>query len=167
MSYTGSLFANEGGHPLNQIPRSCIESAEYIIQCLAAGGLLGWAEGQERTPHVIACFGNNVTFNITTQENFHTDPRCNGLVDYAFNGQLPAIGQGLILLNKTGADQPFNMHLGAVIATARNRVKISDVSENGPVAMIANWETKVLNTIEDFRGDDYPANNFAIGLLTV
>lgn len=162
-----SMFVDKSFLPCLQVPESCIESAEFIIQCIANKSYLGWKEGKTRKPHVMAEFGFNKKFNITTQANFHEDPSCVGLRSYSFGSWVPDIGQGLILLNKKSADaSTYNMHFGAIVAVDGSDYYISDVSDSGGgVKLIGGWPVKKITNVNDFRIPGYPKTDYAIGLL--
>ncbi len=166
----GSMFCTDQGVAQLPVPGSCIESAEYVIQCLANNNRHHWHVGQTVEPHVLAKFGNT-TFNISEEPNFHRDSRCLSLTDHAFNG-LPQLGQGIILLNKTAEEgNPYNMHLGAVVATCGTKTRttkiyLTDVSEQRDSAVVmVDFTPRACQSINDFRGFDYPSARFAIGLL--
>ena len=171
------LFADAQGNPTGNVPESCIESAEYIIQCIANGTTYSWVANQPpRNPHVIAHLGNGKTINISTQRDLLEAAELS--CSYNFNG-LPKLGQGLICVNRTTRDiKPYNMHLGAVIATEMggsksrpviSKVLISEISEVNPsnVQMIQldASNTKWYSSVAEFRGNLYDENCFALGLL--
>ena len=150
-----------------KVPKSCIESAEYIIQCYANGKLLDWKAGDSREPHVYAHFGNK-SINISDTANFHLS--ASGLKDYAFTG-LPVEGQGLICLNKTKKDLGYNMQLGAVVAVNAEdgKVLISNMMEQAHMAVsLTTIEYIEISSVTEFItlnfGDDGPAS-YALGLL--
>jgi hypothetical protein len=160
-------FLNSKNKPAEEIPSSCIEGAEYIIQCIYNDKLHKWANNQKNKPHVMADFGGGKTIDITGTKDFHEKAICTGLADFDFRNGLK-LGQGIILLNNTGKDAgkgKFNMHLGAVVKVLNNGWILSDVSDLGSVAMDKSWGTKKIFTPDDYRGPDYPATIYAIGLL--
>jgi hypothetical protein len=161
-----------------KVPNSCIESAEYIIQCIASNTVLDWEPGQSRKPHVFAHFGNGVTFNISNTTNFHNKaPK--GLADFPFEclrGGLPGLGEGLICLNKTGKDLYYNMHLGGVVVVMENAgfppsyvVEISNMMEpfNKEVKLV-KLQSKLITTADQFRSGSFgtSAGDYALGFLT-
>jgi hypothetical protein len=159
-------FLDNSFSPRLPIPKSCIEGAEYIIQCIAKNSALAWKPNTTRNPHVWAEFGSGIKFNISKEPNFHMDKKCVGLRSYIFGGGLPDVGCGLILLNKTSSDSnTFNMHLGAVVAREDGYTYISDVSEKGKVQMISNWPVKKITHVSEFRIPGYPTSEYAVGLL--
>ena len=161
-----SDFVDISFNPRLPIPSSCIEGAEYIIQCISKGSILAWKKNTARKPHVWAEFGGGVKFNISNQPDFHTDPKCVGLKSYPFGSTLPNIGYGLILLNKTSTDATsYNMHLGAVVAVDDSYTYISDVSEGKTVSLVNNWPVKKITQVGDFRIPGYPTKEFAVGIL--
>jgi hypothetical protein len=161
-----SHFITDGFGPALRIPRSCIEGAEYIIQCIAVNDYArSWRVNQTLEPHVYAEFGGGIRINISEEANFHKNPICVGLQNYDFATD-PVIGEGIILLNKTKGDKAFNMHLGAIVAIDNGTYYISDVSHRGRVIMNIHWEIKPITTLNGFRGGtQYPHQSFAMGLL--
>ena len=168
MALTRALgFVTSGGRGSKAVPKSCIESAEYIIQCYHAQKILPWAAGQSRAPHVYAEFGNK-TFNISDTQDFHNSAA--GITDYDFGDSLPAEGQGIICLNKTGADLTsdggYNMHLGAVVATGDGAVLISNMMEAAHVAVSSGTiQVMEIAKAEDFLEQLGDGDTYAIGLL--
>jgi hypothetical protein len=161
-----------------KVPNSCIESAEYIIQCIASNRVLEWKPGQSREPHVYAHFGKGVVVNISNTPDFHNKvPR--GLTDFPFDslrGGLPGLGEGLICLNRTGTDLRYNMHLGAVVLVMERAgtppeyvVEISDMMEPFDQEVeLVKLKSKLIRTADQFRSDSFRswAPNYALGLLT-
>ncbi len=156
-----------------QIPRSCIESAEYVIQEIN-GCTQAWTEeGQTREPNVIAEFGNG-SIDISTSENVQDE--LTGKTNYDFDvdpdtGEelLPGVGEGLIIGNSSDQDlDPYNMHLGAIVARHRalNVCIISDVSEDGEVILIDPWRIICLQSVQEFKGADYRAPEYVMGKLS-
>ena len=92
--YPSSGLFNES----SQVPNSCIESAEYIIQATATAKIPAkWTSGAATKPHVWAVFHSHMV-NISNTPNFHN------LVDssvkeYPFAGTLPGLGEGLCIVN--------------------------------------------------------------------
>lgn len=161
------LFVTRGGRSSANVPRSCIESAEYIIQSIAEGRRLEWRSGETREPHVIAHF-KDVTIDITATPDFHRSRDVAGVEDYRF-AALPEIGQGLICVNKTGDELGYNMHLGAVVARDDDRALISNMMEEVGIAVMM----VILHTIEigspyEFRSRNFSGidDKYALGLLT-
>jgi hypothetical protein len=152
-----------------QVPDSCIESAEYIIQSIYGENHgqrpLRWVRsGIERSTHVIANFGNR-TICITATLNFH-DQDFSDLVDYNFVS-LPNVGEGLICLNKT-SNLLYNMHLGAIVASNANQAQISNMMEQkgNEVKMVPLQTIKIIHC-DDFREETFGslASKYALGLL--
>ena len=158
------LFMSGSGRLRNPVPRSCIESAEYVIQCIASRMLLEWSANQARDPHVEAHFGNGVTIDITAKENFQDSAE--GLTDYPFTG-LPQVGEGIICLNKTKTDLYYNMHLGAVIARSGDRALLTNMMEAPHIAVMkAVIEPIEIGTADEFRSQNLAeSRHFALGLL--
>jgi hypothetical protein len=75
------------------VPESCIESAEYIIRCIASGRLLSYSTAGSAQA-VYAEFGDGALKDISNRANFHAQRWCLNLEDYAFGRQLPEVGQG-------------------------------------------------------------------------
>lgn len=90
----------------HKVPESCIESAEFIIQSINndVATPVWKGGGKALKPHVIATFGGNVKINVSTSDLLSHNIK--GLSDYEFDGQLPELGQGLILLRKDTATCP-------------------------------------------------------------
>lgn len=162
-------LGSRGTRGKRAVPNSCIESAEYIIQCYAKGAILDWEAGASRKPHVYATFGNK-RFNISETENFHL--LASGIKDFDFKGTLPGEGSGIICLNKTSEDLGYNMHLGAVVAvdTEAKKILISNMMEPAHMAV----KMKTIDYIELASPEEFLTINFeeaavkyAIGLLSV
>lgn len=163
-------LSSRGTRGSKKVPKSCIESAEYIIQCYANGKLLDWKAGESRSPHVYGYFGNK-TINISDTADFHLSAA--GLKDYDFKDSLPNEGQGLICLNKTKDDLDYNMHLGAVVAVnpEEGKVLISNMMEQAHIAVsLTTIEYIEISSVSDFIttnfGDD-GADKYALGLLSL
>lgn len=163
-------LGSRGTRGKRSVPASCIESAEYIIQCYSKRAFLEWKSGISREPHVYASFGNK-KFNISKTEDFHLS--ATGVTDFDFTDGLPGEGCGLICLNKTKSDLPYNMHLGAVVAvdSESGAVLISNMMEAAHVAV----SMKVIDYIEISSPQEFITANFgpeglkkyAIGLLSI
>lgn len=122
------------------IPRSCIESAEFIIQKIKDPNVVWSANSRSRRPYVFASFGGGTRLNITTHGKLAD--ALTGVSDYGGLSTLPQIGEGLIIANNEKANKaPYNMHLGAVVARHRSKAAaiISDVSEEGAVDPVNSW----------------------------
>lgn len=161
-----ALFVNGSGKAQVRVPKSCIESAEYIIQCIAQNSILKYNYQEIRSPDVVAVFGHR-RFNITRDADIQNDAE--GITDYDFSCCLPEVGEGIILLNKTKSDKKYNMHLGAVVARDSNKALISHMMENpkGKV-VLAELETIEISCPEDFRTatfGPYGYRGYAIGKL--
>lgn len=160
--YPSSGLFNES----SQVPNSCIESAEYIIQATATAKIPAkWTSGAATKPHVWAVFHSHMV-NISNTPNFHN------LVDssvkeYPFAGTLPGLGEGLCIVN-TGADNKgYNMHFGAVVRVGRGRVDVSDMSEIiTETPQLVKIKVAALTKVDDFRGQTYKDSQFIIGKLT-
>lgn len=167
MAWSRSLdFVTSRGRGSKAVPISCIESAEYIIQCYMAGRILPWAAGQARLPHVFAEFGNRV-INISDTPDFQNAAQ--GLTDFTFPLGLPGEGQGIICLNKTANDlDGYNMHLGAVVAVDRDegKVLISNMMEQpGIPVRTATIDVMEISDPADFMEQLGNEGCFALGLL--
>lgn len=150
------------------VPKSCIESTEYIIRSIALNNYsLSWTEGEAQKPYVLAVFGGGRTFNISAGSNFHNSPECVGLADFNFNTINLQLGHGIILLNNRSHNTgQYNMHLGAVVAIEGGYIYLSDVSEHGKVYMTKSWAVNRVRNLNEFRGHDYAASKgYAMGLL--
>jgi hypothetical protein len=147
------------------VPRSCIESAEFIIQCYVAGHILSWQRLQSREPHIIALFGGGKSYNVTDTQDFH-NLVVSGLEDYHFTS-MPTVGEGLICVNKTSEQLDYNMHAGAVIGVFEDETLISNMMEPfGVPVNLTTLQTISIRTPQDFRSlnlDD--ADKYALGLL--
>lgn len=166
-THHSKLFVDASGASVANVPRSCIESAEYIIQSISANKLLPWTKaGEARTPHVFARFGDSKSINISDTAEFQN--QAVGLKDYGFTS-LPAIGQGLICLNNTTKDLGYNMHLGAVVAADTGKILISNMMEPfGKVVKLTALDTIEVTDVGSFRSSafDTESDKYALGLLT-
>ena len=162
-----SLFVSSTGRGTGTVPRSCIESAEYIIQSIYATKRLPWSKaGEAREPSVNAHFGGGKSIDISKTPDFHKSAL--GLKDYPFTA-LPGIGQGLICLNNTKDDLGYNMHLGGVVATDTGKVLISNMMEPFGVSVtLVTLTTIEITNVADFRTDNFgsDAGKYALGLLS-
>ncbi len=167
------MFLNLLG-PLEEVPESCIESAEYIIQSIINGKRHVWEENKTVDPHVYAIFANGVEFDISECENFHEkiDEKVGDYPFQTLRGGLPGIGQGLVCVNKHWRNRHYNMHLGAVVASARlknakHAVILSNMMHTEKmVEMVELQTTKWISSPDQFRSllsSSY--RNFALGLL--
>ena len=163
------LFVNSELDPIQLVPESCIESAEYIIQCTAKSEILPWTQQEEREPYIYGLFGNGVILNITQHENPPNGGT--GLLDFVFT-ELPNVGEGLILLNKTTKNKPFNMHLGAVVAKGLSHlgetyILISHMFHLKNDYGMEKLITLKITDVNDFRKKTFPNDtaSYALGLL--
>lgn len=173
MTWTNtSIFVEVSGRGYTrykqQIPASCIESAEYIIQSIQGGTCLDWKAGETRTPNVYAVFGDGKEFNVSVTQDFHK--QASGVTDYDFDGSLPGIGQGIICLNTSSSDLPYNMHLGAVIATdGISKILISNMMEQVGIPVVKKTiEAVEVSSVEEFFTTNFGASSrgsYALGLL--
>lgn len=152
-----------------QVPNSCIEAAEFLVQVMAGKGKsVTWHKsGAIRKPHVYAEFASCYV-NITATDNFH-NLVTQSVKDYPFNNALPTKGEGICLVNKLQDADPnaFNMHFGAVVKTGTGTVEVSDMNEPGNgVVGLAPLVTTTIRKVDDFRGGDYPKSRYALGKLT-
>ncbi len=122
---------DDGSVGMFEVPESCIESAEYLIQCCYIGKAIRWNSGSKR-PDVFAHMGNAI-INITATEDCHTTVMpAHG--SYPFS-QLPVLGEGIVLFNvgKDAGKGGYNMHFMAVVATGsfggRPAVLVSNMME--------------------------------------
>ncbi|HEY6528489.1 MAG TPA: hypothetical protein VIZ65_07330 [Cellvibrionaceae bacterium] len=155
---------------VSQVPNSCIESAEFILQVINSGtnDSVTWDRAEvSRTPHVYAEFKSHY-INITDTADFH-DYITESIVSYPFGSSLPTLGEGICLVNKGQDSGGYNMHFGAVVAVQNGSVEISDMNEpnNAPVGL-APLETITIKNVNDFRANGYEhRSTFALGKLTV
>lgn len=170
------------------LPKSCIQSAEHVIQVYYHYLKTVQPGKRPRTPTkqpqppcsdnhtdnyitygcVYGLFGDNRSINISETENFHESTE--GFTDYPFEeGQLPQVGQGLILVNKTTEDAGYNMHLGAVLGVSSDGLIMTDYNEleSGVVNLnlLTYNNTVKIKHVDDFRGQNYQQKQFALGLL--
>jgi hypothetical protein len=156
------LFVDANGRPKGSIavPESCIDSAEYIIRQIATKGAR-LSRGKVG-PDMAADFAN-LSFNASTDDFLSLKKKPQ---DYPF-ADLPDVGQGIILLNKTTNDLTYNMHLGAIVARSKGRAVISHMFQQ-----VRSYIQKPLIVIEITSAADFAkqtfgsgANLFAAGLL--
>jgi hypothetical protein len=158
-----------------EVPESCIESAEFILQTFHGREPPDWsAEEQVAKPSIYAHFGDGGVINITESENAVDElsgkkelpfPEIEGGGYEAF-----VLGTGLILGNVTEKDYgDYNMHLGSFVASQvdKKAAIISDVSEpEGDVKLIKPWRITGIQKPDDYRGKDYENKDvYKIGLL--
>lgn len=161
------LFMSSSGRLKTTVPKSCIESAEYIMQCIANKAVLPWSVGQTRNPHVVAYFGKGVAIDITATPDFHLGAE--GLEDYPFTS-LPNVGEGLVCLNRTKSDLGYNMHFGAVLARSGDAALVSNMMEAfGVKVVMAIPDTIEISSPDKFRSDNFHVDSakYALGLLRV
>lgn len=162
-----SFFVNPAGLAIKDIPRSCIEGAEYIIQSIVTNdNKRPWTNNVSSKPYVYANFGGGVKVNISYRVNFHD--KMHGFGSYNFDdlGRRLELGEGIILLNTKPTDSgTYNMHLGAIVAVSDTHYWISDVSENGKVEWCSDWVARKVRRLSQFREMGYPSEDFAIGYL--
>jgi hypothetical protein len=156
-------FVDKDGKVLTgvQVYESCIDSAEYIIRQIATKGAR--LTRGKTGPDMMAEF-LGLSFNASTVEFLKEDYT---LHDYKF-ADLPEVGQGLILLNKTGSDLKYNMHLGAVLARSPGKAIVSHMFQH-----VRSFTQKPLIVLEITSAADFAtktfgtsAKCFAAGLLT-
>ncbi len=167
-----ALFVRKDGRgktgflPIEPVPESCIEGAEFIIQCIASGKVLPWEVNKTRKPHVFAEF-DSTSLNISTTVNVHN--YFGGLKSYRFKG-LPLVGEGLVIAN-TGKDaKGYNMHFGAVVARASDGswCVVSNVSDLGKVQLVDKWELIYITNVSEFMSENgYTDPNYVLGWLHV
>ncbi len=164
MAYTDHepMFVNADGNALGsvEVPESCIDSAEFIIRRIATKGAR-LSRGKVG-PDMMAHFGNMVV-NASQDDLMDLPARP---ADYAFT-DVPQVGEGIILLNKTKTDLSYNMHLGAVVARSAGRASISHMFE-----LVKSYSTKPLIVLHITSAADFAVQTFgadaklyAVGLL--
>lgn len=163
-----SFFVDAAGQPKKNIPRSCIEGAEYIIQSLVTDDKnRAWTNNIAKKPYVYASFGGGVEVNISKTQNFHDGISGFGDFDFIKFRRLQ-LGEGIILLNTHANDfGTYNMHLGAIVAVDDSHYWISDVSENGKVEWCADWKAVKVRRLSQFREMQYPSGHYAMGFLHI
>jgi len=155
---------------VTQVPNSCIEAAELIVQVLntGSGGSATWRKaGETRKPNVWAEFKSH-RVNITSTANFHN--KINMAVEsYPFGSDLPALGEGICILNRGVDNDGYNMHFGAVVAASPRGVYVSNMNEPSDEEVeLSTLETMRLRHVDDFRSGGYENKDiFIIGKLTV
>ncbi len=170
-----SLFMKQNGNvsDLAMVPNSCIESAEYIMQCQSRGEIFTWTSTPPATsPSVEAVFGNGVRVDISKTELIAWAGQ-NGskLTDYPFT-TLPSVGEGIILLHKKNLTGIYyHMHLVAVLACygdPTDEITVSAMAEpkSGTVNM-ATLKVKSITDLDEFRSEWFERQEaeYAIGLL--
>jgi hypothetical protein len=164
------LASGEPGYYPCELPNSCIESAEYAIQVYHRGEKFKWVSGRENDPHVWAIFGDGVEVDITsTQLLDFAQGKGDTLKDYNFNGSLPGLGEGLILLHKRDFEaKVYHMHLAAVLAQFPDSIVISKMAESLSLTpKMATPKVEEISSTDEFRTRWFPDNpgDYAIGLL--
>jgi hypothetical protein len=165
MAYTdyAKLFVNAEGapHASIEVAESCIDSAEYIIRQIATEGAR-IARGSAG-PDMMAQFGN-WEFNASTEEFLKAKKKP---LDYPFSS-FPKVGEGIILLNKTGSDLPYNMHFGAIVARGDTSAVISHMFQQVRSYIQKPLIALEISSIADFAIKTFGAKHaslFAVGLL--
>ncbi len=159
-----------------EAPKSCIESAEFVLQTFHGRTPPDWAPDQDSKPRIYAHFGDGGVINITESENVVDEltgkkelpfPQRDGGGYEAFT-----LGVGLIIGNVSEDDDNeevcYNMHLGAMVAmhVKCKAAIISDVSEDGDVKLVKPWRVVGIMNPDDFRGETYKNKDiYKIGLL--
>ena len=155
-----------------KLPKSCIESALHVIQSRRRWKTWRNADTTTNGVGVWAAFGNRLicasrVSGLESELTGVTPFQPNLLGTHTLNESLTE-GRGLIVGNARTDDQPFNMHLGAVLQRDNEQILMTDMVEDGPVAN-AEIETLLLDNtaIETgFRGHDYGDHDvFQLGLL--
>jgi hypothetical protein len=162
---------------IKEVPRSCIESAEFIIQTFHERDPADWQPDQTAKPNIYAHWGEGGVINITEAPKVVDElsgkkplpfkPRKEGGYDEF------SLGLGLMLGNVTKKDMKgtYNMHLGAVVAchVDRKAAIYSDESEPDKaedIKLINPWRIKGIQKPDEFRGDTYKDENiYKLGLL--
>jgi len=176
-----ALFVDAAGAPKPdaKVPNSCIESAEYVIQCIAQDKMLPWTHGDSRKPHVLAHFGNGLFCNISDADVIAwAFSNASTLVDYPFGthgfSHLPKVGRGLMLLHKTKLESKvYHMHLAATVASwgshPKTKIAVTDMFEawTGPVTLQPLKVRAVSDIGKDFRDAFFgpQASEYVVGLL--
>jgi hypothetical protein len=133
-------FMNEDGtiDKNAQVPESCIQSAEFIIQSCYNRNPPEWSPEEDAEPYVYMHFGSGDSVNITITQNIQ-NMDFSDRTDFNFDKYQPTIGEGVAFINASNKDansRSYNMHFMAILVvqgTKRaNRVTgyiISDVNE--------------------------------------
>jgi hypothetical protein len=172
-----SLFMKQNGNvsDLAMVPNSCIESAEYIMQCQSKGYIFTWSSTPPaNSSSVLAMFGKGVTVDISKTELIAwASQHGSKLTDYPFT-TLPSVGEGIILLHKkklTG--DYYHMHVVAVLACygdPTDEITVSAMAEpkSGTVNMAA-LKVESITDIDEFRTKWFEGQEaeYAIGLLRI
>jgi hypothetical protein len=165
------------------VPKSCIESAELLIQTYAKYSSLDttsvrqmmnqWNIKQKDDtvvvgPNVIAYFGGDTprTLNISQNNNLLGDAA--GLTDFNFNQRLE-VGEGLIAIKTTPGDHnsSYNMHLGAVIESEPGKITLSNMMEVRGISVKPDvLQTITITEPDQFRREfGFSEEDFALGKL--
>ena len=160
---------------VQEVPDSCIQSAEYIIQCFSNGATHEWSS-EDHDPHVFAHFKNKV-IDITHDEHW-LENDSNGLTDYDLRRPL-VCGEGITFVHRIpvtkGNERPYYMHFMAVVATGtfggQPAVRLSNHMEkprkgDPPMVALKTFDTTDWIGLRNvFFGEH--AGEYAVGLLTV
>ena len=164
--------------PQAKVPKSCIESTEYIIRKYKDRGVT-YPSASGTSVHLKLKRGSSdVDINASEDEDIlnsalgarsyfgDAHKKLNSILD---------IGQGIALINtKQGKDNNFNMHFLAVIAISDKGVWFSDVSADDDEGK-ANYaypmvhiELRYAETLHELRTglrSGYEKEDFAVGLV--
>jgi len=160
-----------------EVPRSCIESAEFIIQTLRGREPTDWQPGQSAQPNIYAHWGEGGVINISKSED--VVDQLSGKKALPFNereeGGYYEFTQGLGLMIGNVAEKDtkdrYNMHLGAVVANHVDYLAAIYSDESEPdkdedIVLINPWRIKGIQKPDEFRGDTYKDENiYKLGLL--
>jgi hypothetical protein len=106
----------------------------------------------------------NLEFDASTDE-FLANPTIPN--SYQFT-DLPDVGEGIVLLNKTGSNLKYNMHFGAILAKEPGKAIISHmfqvVESPSYKPLVVLQISSAANFADQTFGGD--AHLYAIGLLT-
>ena len=157
----------------NMLPESCIESTEFVLQTQQSGRK-GMRYGEKADP-VYMLFKHpteekTVYFDLSNDADIQDHAQ--GLRNYLSDKELPGIGEGIALLNRTNSDfrksDSYNMHLGAVLKRNEKSAWISDMSAFVESDFPMRDVQKInITKAGDFRGDLYKSHEkYAMGLVT-
>jgi hypothetical protein len=162
MAYTdySDLFVDSDGNALSDclVFESCIDSAEQIIQEIAAG-----KRGRSRHGKTVYAHFGNGTYNLKTDDLM----TIKGATSYPSLG-LPKVGEGIILLNMTNGDLPYNLHCGAVVAKQGGQAVISHMFQLQQSPKAAQLIVIEITSPSDFARKTFSgsAGKYAVGWLS-
>lgn len=168
---TSRAYGIFGGKTL---PRSCIESALHVIQCINNENVATpWINENTTTDGVgvWAVFGNRMicVSRVTHLTNVLSER--GGVTDFINVNTHLRLGRGIALGNSKEAEKKFNMHFGAVLSGNITKMNLLDLSEDGPVINVALTSGNLVtanstDVIQKFRSGGYEDPKiFSVGLL--